>query len=76
MIPNYSDPKTKNAPAPPPPARDPAMDLINQNQNQDGFFGSFFAKKKTPGVLEAVSIFFLSYGVFFFVVWSIFFKKI
>lgn len=35
------------------PSRDPNADLVNQNQ--DGFFGSFFKQKKRPGILEAVS---------------------
>jgi hypothetical protein len=34
------------------PSRDPNADLVNQNQ--DGFFGSFFKQKKRPGILEAV----------------------
>ncbi|KAI9359261.1 Dynamin central region-domain-containing protein [Zopfochytrium polystomum] len=38
--------------SPPTPARDPQMDLIAQSQDNSGFFGSFFSKKKKPGVLE------------------------
>ncbi|KAJ1543697.1 vacuolar protein sorting-associated protein 1 [Cladochytrium tenue] len=35
------------------PPRDPQMDLIVQNQaDSGGFFGSFFAKKRRPGVME------------------------
>ncbi|KAJ1557342.1 vacuolar protein sorting-associated protein 1, partial [Cladochytrium tenue] len=49
------DPKTgkpvNGAPAPPP--RDPQLDLIAQNQDNSSFFGSFFNKKKKPGVLES-----------------------
>ncbi|KAJ3113723.1 vacuolar protein sorting-associated protein 1 [Phlyctochytrium bullatum] len=40
--------KTANAS----PPRDPQLDFLNQNENSPGFFGSFFAKKKKPGVLE------------------------
>ncbi|KAJ3215281.1 vacuolar protein sorting-associated protein 1 [Dinochytrium kinnereticum] len=41
-------PKTANAS----PPRDPQLDFLNQNDNNAGFFGSFFAKKKKAGVLE------------------------
>ncbi|KAI9348288.1 Dynamin central region-domain-containing protein [Zopfochytrium polystomum] len=44
------DPKAKNAP---PPPKDPQLDLIAQNQDNSGFFGSFFKQKKKPGVLES-----------------------
>jgi hypothetical protein len=37
------------------PPRDPNADLLNQ-QN-DGFFGSFFKQKKKPGILENASFF-------------------
>ncbi|KAJ3333441.1 vacuolar protein sorting-associated protein 1 [Blyttiomyces sp. JEL0837] len=46
------DPKKAAGNNPPPPPRDPQLDLIAQNQQDNGFFGSFFAKKKKPGVLE------------------------
>ncbi|KAI8819351.1 Dynamin central region-domain-containing protein [Fimicolochytrium jonesii] len=34
------------------PQRDPNADIIAQANNSDGFFGSFFSKKRRPGVLE------------------------
>ncbi|KAJ3182335.1 vacuolar protein sorting-associated protein 1 [Geranomyces variabilis] len=34
------------------PTRDPNADIIAQANNPDGFFGSFFNKKKRPGMLE------------------------
>ncbi|KNC97356.1 dynamin-like GTPase VPS1 [Spizellomyces punctatus DAOM BR117] len=50
------DPKnpraSTNSPAAALPARDPNADIIAQANNSDGFFGSFFSKKKKPGVLE------------------------
>ncbi|KAJ3042803.1 vacuolar protein sorting-associated protein 1 [Rhizophlyctis rosea] len=48
------DPKNPRAGAASPalPQRDPNADLIAQQQAGDGFFGSFFNKKKKPGVLE------------------------
>ncbi|KAJ3184422.1 vacuolar protein sorting-associated protein 1 [Gaertneriomyces sp. JEL0708] len=35
------------------PSRDPNADILNQMNQNDGFFGSFFSKKKKPGVLES-----------------------
>jgi len=53
------DPKnrqlTASAGSPALPQRDPNAELIAQQQNGDGFFGSFFNKKKKPGMLENVS---------------------
>ncbi|KAJ3056253.1 vacuolar protein sorting-associated protein 1 [Rhizophlyctis rosea] len=48
------DPKNPRAGAASPalPQRDPNADLIAQSQSGDGFFGSFFNKKKKPGMLE------------------------
>ncbi|KAJ3021616.1 vacuolar protein sorting-associated protein 1 [Thoreauomyces humboldtii] len=34
------------------PVRDPNADIISQANSQDGFFGSFFSKKRRPGILE------------------------
>ncbi|KAJ3332109.1 vacuolar protein sorting-associated protein 1 [Blyttiomyces sp. JEL0837] len=49
-----SDPKNQRSSSPSTtPARDPQLDLISQGQNDNGFFGSFFTKKKKPGVLES-----------------------
>ncbi|TPX57912.1 hypothetical protein PhCBS80983_g03475 [Powellomyces hirtus] len=41
-----------NSPAAQLPTRDPNADIIAQANQTDGFFGSFFSKKKRPGILE------------------------
>jgi vacuolar protein sorting-associated protein 1 len=48
------DPKTGRPIPNAAPPSDPQMDLIKQNQQDEGFFGSFFAKKKKSSVMEPV----------------------
>ncbi|KAJ3197089.1 vacuolar protein sorting-associated protein 1 [Irineochytrium annulatum] len=52
ILPTTTDPKNPKSASPSLPNRDPQLDFLNQNDNSAGFFGSFFAKKKKPGVLE------------------------
>jgi len=52
------DPKTGRSTSPQ-IAQDRAVTLLNEDtKDQSGFFGSFFSKKKKPGVLENVSFLF------------------